>query len=64
MGQGLHVAEIYAGASKRLLGRLEHPQDLTNQDLERFIKEQAAKYGLSAVPYPHVPGNFLIVEST
>jgi hypothetical protein len=57
---GVHLAQIFAGASKRLLGEFIHPQDLTNDDLEKFIKMKAAEHGLTAVKAPYVGCNFYI----
>jgi len=57
---GVHLAQIFAGASKRLLGEFIHPQDLTNDDLEEFINIEASKYGLFAVKAPFVECNFYI----
>ena len=60
---GAHYAEIYDGASKRLLGRLDHPQELTIEQLESFIIAKAAEHGLCAVmTIPEMPWNFYIVE--
>ena len=60
---GVHVAQIFAGASKRLLGEFIHPQDLTNDDLEEFIKQKASEHGLTAVKAPFVGCNFYITAS-
>ena len=57
---GVHLAQIFAGASKRLLGEFIHPQDLTNDDLEEFIKMKAAEHGLTAVKAPFVGCDFYI----
>ena len=47
---GVLVAEVYLGASKRFLGELKHPQDLVRCDrnIEAFIQIKAREYGLIA----------------
>jgi hypothetical protein len=61
---GIHVIEIYAGHSRKLIGRLEHPPELTthcgNNDIEDFIKAKAREVGLEAEPIPFLSCEFII----
>jgi len=57
---GVHKARVYAGASKRLLGEFDHPQNLTNHELEALVKAKASVCGLTAMRAPYVGCNFYI----
>lgn len=59
---GVRKAEIYDGASKRLLGELDRPKNLTSRELEDFVKARAATNGLTARRAPYVGCNFYIVD--
>ena len=66
-GSGVHIAEVYDGASKRRVGEFDHPQELQTEDeLRKFLvaKVAAQGQGLSvSSPYPLVPCNFKIVAT-
>ena len=58
---GKHIAEVYDGASKRLLGEFDHPPDLTIYELEMLLVRMVSKYHLAVKRVHFLPGIFDIV---
>jgi len=56
----VHLVEVFARASKQLLGVVDHRQDLSNDQLEGFVKKLAADSGLVAVPALYAAGTFYL----
>ena len=58
---GIHLLQIFAGASMRLLFEFVHQQELTNDELEKLITTKATEQGLAVVPAKFAVGNFYII---
>lgn len=61
---GVHKARVYAGASKRKLGEFDHPQNLTNQELEILLRAKAKTQDLAIKRAPYVGCNFYVIASS